>query len=485
MNLSLFTKVLGALASALLMAPIIATADPAPAPKKEVKLEPAVIYTLRDGLPNVAEKLRAGGRVNVVFLGGSITVGAASPKGYATFVGDWLKAHYPKAKINIINSGISGTGSDFGAARYDRDVLAKKPDLVFIEFCVNDGDSDRTDSMEKMVHKTWMKYPKADIAIFYTLDKHHLDFYKAGNLPPSASAHERVAAFYGIPSLGTVFNATTKINSGEIPWETFSRDGCHPTQDGYVFFDDVFAQALPELLKAAPQKAHELGKSITPNLQIYPPATVAKPLEFAGDFVSAKGEKATQTYPLPIPAKNWIGEPTFSAPDGKPLWRLSWLPRALGGKFDPAIGADKTQWETSPMVWFEGGRCFTGPEGTSLFCQHAADSSCLSISRHEIGILRFIAPETGRYALSVKSGPWGTYKGEDKSMAFSVLKFSWNGGRGESLAFQKDVKKESKGLSIDVEAKLLAGEELVFIPDSDYIFGSWPALKIVVGYLGK
>ena len=169
MNPSLFEKSLGALASALLLAPIFATAEPSPAPKKEVKLELAVIYTLRDGLPNAAEKLQVGGEVNVVFLGGSITHAAASPKGYVTFVGDWLKAHYPKAKINTINSGISGTGSDFGAARYDRDVLAKKPDLVFIEFCVNDGDSDRTDSIEKMVHKTWMKYPKTDIAIFYTL----------------------------------------------------------------------------------------------------------------------------------------------------------------------------------------------------------------------------------------------------------------------------------------------------------------------------
>lgn len=473
------------LAAATLHSPRVMAQAPVPAqaPKKEVKLEPAVLYTSRDGLPNVAEKLKAGGEVNVVFLGGSITVGGATPKGYVTFVTNWLKEHYPNAKINVVNKGISGTGSDFGAARYDRDVLAQNPDLVLIEFCVNDGDNDRTESMEKMVHKTWMKNPKTDLVIFYTMAITHLDSYKAGNLPPSASAHERVSAFYGIPSLGTVFNAAAKINSGEIPWSAFSGDGCHPTQDGYGFFDDVFAQVLPELFKAAP-KTHELGKSITPNLKVYEPPIVAKPLEFKGELVTAKGEKAAKVYPLPIPSKNWIAEPVFNAADGKPIWRLSWMPKTLSGKFDPSFGADKTQWETNSMDWFEGGHCFAGPEGTALFAPYK-DGSGLSISRHEIGIIRFIAPETGRYALSVKSGPWVSVPGDEKTMSFNVLKLAWDGKPGVSLAFQKEVRKESKGLAIDIETKLLAGEELVFVPDTDHAFSTWGSLNILVGYLGQ
>jgi len=467
MKLPLSGKSSLALATAMMLAALLVMADPAASQKKEVKLEPAVPFTLRDGLPNVAEKLKAGGDVNVLFLGGSITVGGSSPKGYVTFVGDWLKEHYPKAKINVINREISGTGSDYGSKRYDRDVLPNKPDLVLIEFCVNDGDNDRTESMEQMVHKTWLKNPKTDMLIFYTMMKTHLDYYKAGNLPPSASAHERVAAFYGIPGLGTVYNAAAKINSGEVPWSLFSPDGCHPTQEGYGFFNEVFAQTLPELLKAPASKAHELGKSLTANLQVYPPKLVAKPLEFTGDFVTAKGEKAEKVYPLPIPAKNWIGEPDFHAPDGKTLWRLSWLPRELGGKLDPAIGADKTKWETNSMSWFEGDGGFTGPLGTTLFSRHA-DNSVIAIAGKEIGMIRFIAPETGRYAISVKSGPWGTNTQDDsKSMSLSILKFTWNGGSGESIAFQKEMKKESKGLAMDVETKMLAGEELAFIPDSE------------------
>ncbi len=451
---------------------------------KTVKLEPAVPFTVRDGLPNVAAKLKAGEPVTVLFLGGSITVGGASPKGYVTFVGNWLKEQYPKAVISIVNAGISGTGSDYGDRRYDRDVLSKNPDLVLIEFCVNDGDNDRTESMERMVHKTWLKNPKADIVIFYTLEKHHMDYYKGGTLPPSASAHERVAAFYGIPSLGTAFNAASKILSGEIPWETFSRDGCHPTQEGYVLFDAVFEKALPELLKAEPPRAHELGKSITQKFTVYPPPIVVKPIEFKGEFATAKGEKAVKVYPLPIPAKNWIKEPVFAGEDGKSLWRLSWMPREAGGKLDPSIGADKKLWETNTMIWFEGDNCFTGPLGRGLFKPHF-DNAILGISGKEIGILRFIAPTTGRYAVSVKSGPWGCWMDDDKSMSLAILKFTWNGGPGESLAFQKEVKKESKGLSMDIETRLVAGEELAFIPDATTNSADWTSLRIVVGLLAS
>jgi len=477
---SLLLAVAGAVLACMVSVKSVAAGNTA---AEVAKGEPAALFNVRNGLPNVAAKLKAGGPVNVVFLGGSITVGGASPKGYVTYVKEWLKTHYPDAKINVINSGISGTGSDFGARRYDRDVLSKKPDLVLIEFCVNDGNSDQTVAMERMVHKSWLKNPKTDIAIFYTLAKTHLPFYQDGNLPPSAAAHERVAAFYGIPTLGTGFYAASKIIAGEIPWETFSRDGCHPTQDGYVFFDSVFDKGLTEMLKASPAKAHALGRSITSDLTVYPPPVVAQPLVFKGDFVTAKGEKALKVYPLPIAHTHWIDDPVYRNKDGKALWHLSWMPSKAARGVDAAVGADRTLWETNDMVWFGGDSCFTGPNGQGLFRPHASNA-ILGIVRSDAGVLRFIAPETGRYAVSVKSGPWSAWQSDDKVMSMNILKFTWKGGKGESLAMQKEVKKDSKGLNMEVETTLLAGEEIVFAPGSTGNWGgSWRSLQIVVGLL--
>lgn len=50
---------------------------------------------------------------------------------------------------------------------------------------------------------------------------------------PAASAHERAAAFYGIPSIGTGFLAGSRINAGTITWEQFFPDGCHQRPLGY------------------------------------------------------------------------------------------------------------------------------------------------------------------------------------------------------------------------------------------------------------
>ena len=276
----------------------------------------------------------------------------------------------------------------------------------------------------------------------------------------------------------------------EASWKQFAEEGIEK------FFKGTFAgdyqkkllaaleKALPELLKAAPSQAHALGKSITPKFVVYPPPMVAKPLEFKGAFVTAKGEKAVKVYPLPIPGKNWIKEPVFAGDDGKPLWRLSWMPRAFGGRLEPSVGADKTLWETNAMVWFEGDGCFTGPQGDSLFKRHF-ENAFFGVSSTEMGVLRFIAPETGRYAVSVKSSLWGSWMSEDKTMSLSLLKFAWKGGPGESLAFQKQLKRVSKGLAMDVETHLVAGEELAFVPDVNAARGYWPCFRITVGLLVK
>lgn len=455
-------------------------AEPAPAPR----LEPAALFSVRDGLPNLAGKLQAGTPVSVVFIGGSITEAATSPKGFITFVTGWLAANHPRAKATVVNAGISGTGSDFGAARCDRDILVHKPDAVFIEFAVNDGVQDRTVHMERLVHKIWTRDPATDIVFFYTLASTHLPHYKDGLLPPAASAHERVAAFYGIPTIGTGFLAASRINAGTITWDQFSPDGCHPRPLGYEIFGEAFAQALPELLKAAPAKAHTLGRSITPNLRVYPPKRIAKPLSAGGELLSATGERATVVYPLPIPGVNWVDTPVFNGADGAPLWRLSWLPISQGGKLDPKIGADRAAWADSTMTWFEEYAYFHGPRGTALFGQHR-DKAKIGFGK-EITVLRFIAPAAGRHVVVAKSGRWTGWQGEDKEMSLAILRFPKAGGPGEPLAFSKQVKKTATGLDLDLVVTLEAGDEVAFIPDGTCWGGShWEDFTASVGRLGN
>ena len=95
---------------------------------------PAGTCRPRDGLGNVLAKLEAGKEVRIAYFGGSITAADGwRPKTLA-----WFRRQFPKAKIQEINATIGGTGSDLGVFRYRQDVLQHKPDLVFVEFSVND-----------------------------------------------------------------------------------------------------------------------------------------------------------------------------------------------------------------------------------------------------------------------------------------------------------------------------------------------------------
>ena len=92
-------------------------------------------YAIRGGLPNFYRKLHDGKDVRIAYFGGSIT----AQNGWRVQSLDYFRKLFQNAEISQINAAIGGTGSDLGVFRLDADVLAHKPDLVFVEFAVNDA----------------------------------------------------------------------------------------------------------------------------------------------------------------------------------------------------------------------------------------------------------------------------------------------------------------------------------------------------------
>ncbi len=74
----------------------------------------------------------------IVTLGDSITQGGAHPGGYVWQIQEYLNVLYPKQKIQVVNAGISGHKSNDMLARFQRDVVDKKPDLITISVGIND-----------------------------------------------------------------------------------------------------------------------------------------------------------------------------------------------------------------------------------------------------------------------------------------------------------------------------------------------------------
>ena len=103
----------------------------------------------------VMRKAEAGEPVSIVCIGGSITQGTISSgakdnellksgeipsKGaYADIFFRWWQERFPDTEFNFVNAGIGGTDSYLGVHRLEQDVLKHEPDLVLVEFSVNDG----------------------------------------------------------------------------------------------------------------------------------------------------------------------------------------------------------------------------------------------------------------------------------------------------------------------------------------------------------
>lgn len=84
-------------------------------------------------IPACMKRARSGEKLNIAFLGGSITQGslATNPENtYAYRVYKWWENRFKQAKFNYINAGIGGTDSLFGASRVFEDVLIKI--LIFL-----------------------------------------------------------------------------------------------------------------------------------------------------------------------------------------------------------------------------------------------------------------------------------------------------------------------------------------------------------------
>ena len=99
------------------------------------------------GFADFDRRAQAGEDLTVVFFGGSLTwsANASDPNvtGFRGLMADYFRRTYPRTRFAFVDAAIGGTGSNLGIFRLERDVLSKKPDLVFLDFICNDGGDNR------------------------------------------------------------------------------------------------------------------------------------------------------------------------------------------------------------------------------------------------------------------------------------------------------------------------------------------------------
>ena len=101
---------------------------------------PAALVRLAHPLPRLAHKLADQQPIVIVAIGSSSTAGAgASSKtaNYPSRLAFELKRHFPRQTITVINRGINGEVIGDMLKRFDKAVIAAKPDLVLWQLGTN------------------------------------------------------------------------------------------------------------------------------------------------------------------------------------------------------------------------------------------------------------------------------------------------------------------------------------------------------------
>ena len=203
-------------------------------------------------LKKVIERTKRGEEVTIAYIGGSITQGAgAKPintlcyayRSYEAF----CKLFSPKEGENVhyVKAGVGGTCSELGLVRYDLDVTNNgemMPDLVIIEYAVNDaGDETKGVCFESLVKKV-LKAPNAP-AVLLNFAVFMNDFNLQERLIP-------IGERYGLPMV-SVKNAVTPQfeHNNVITKRQYFYDIFHPTNDGHRIMADCIAYLFEEVDK--------------------------------------------------------------------------------------------------------------------------------------------------------------------------------------------------------------------------------------------
>ncbi len=207
-------------------------------------------------LRNTKFKLTCEKKLNIGYFGGSITDGTGASDeektSYRALVTEWFRKTYPDADIGSFNASIGGTGTGYGAFRCDRDLLSRDPDLVFIEYCVNDfGDSyDHVlPQAEAIIRKIRKTRPLVDVIAVVSTDEDVAAAMGAGRDYESRDAMLTVAHRYGVPSTYPGCAILFGVIRAGGDWSTLAPDGSHPSDVGHAIMADVITARVSELLE--------------------------------------------------------------------------------------------------------------------------------------------------------------------------------------------------------------------------------------------
>lgn len=197
-------------------------------------------------LAAVMKKAAQGKKVTIAAIGGSITQGTVSAgtgdseveekKSYTEYFFSWWQETFPDTELETINAGIGATDSYLGVHRVRRDVLEAEPDLVLVEFAVNDGNTQFYKKSYDNLIRTILKAENAPAVLL---------FFMAQTNGESAQENQSIVGFsYSLPMVSYRNVIKEMTETGKYSEKELSGDGVHPSALGHAIAGEILWKYL-------------------------------------------------------------------------------------------------------------------------------------------------------------------------------------------------------------------------------------------------
>lgn len=258
------------------------------------------------------KKAESGEKITIATIGGSITQGTAASNTalcYSSLFFSWWQEKFPECEIETINAGIGGTNSYLGVSRVNDDVLSKNPDVVVVEFSVNDTDKVMNKfSYDSLVRKILSYETNPAVILLFTTQEDGTSLQ---------DIHKEIGKSYNLPMLSYREVVYPEVSAGNLLWTDISPDNIHPNDSGHALIGELLSRYLDEVYEDKDNAEEVTAFDMTAyTADYYKNADMYFPSDIEADSLEGFEVGTNTVYPDKYP-ENWVttsgGSMTFTA----------------------------------------------------------------------------------------------------------------------------------------------------------------------------
>ncbi|MDO5520422.1 MAG: SGNH/GDSL hydrolase family protein [bacterium] len=197
-------------------------------------------------LVKALRKAKEGQTITIGFIGGAVTAGCnAIPRdenGYAALTYKWFNNTFGTGHVKLVNAGIGATDSYLGVHRVEKDLLGYNPDLVIVDFAIDDKRNLNKESYDSLLRKIYLWSNNPAIILLFLTKRDGKD---------NQSIQQEIGTYYDFPMISYRNAILDELEDGRISWSLVGSDGdnIHPENTGHFIIAHLLTTYFEETMQ--------------------------------------------------------------------------------------------------------------------------------------------------------------------------------------------------------------------------------------------